>query len=87
MPNEISEEVRIVQCRVGITTDPSTRKITWQNEVVGFQNWQILKICKDRNEAQKYENYYATRYGCQASPGGADALGRWYVYYFNYIKE
>jgi len=57
-------------CRVGITTDPKTRKLFWQSQVVGFTNWRILSKFKDRAEAQAYETRYARRYGCQASPGG-----------------
>ena len=53
--------------RVGITTDPDTRRAYWQNQVVGFTNWRILSRFRSRTEAQAYETRYARRYGCQAS--------------------
>jgi hypothetical protein len=62
-------------CRVGITTDPDARRAYWQNQVVGFTNWRILKSFKRRAEAQEYETQYAARYECQAALGGADASG------------
>lgn len=73
-------------CRVGITTNPSARKIDWQSKVVGFKNWRLLAACSSRKAAQKYEDWYAERYRCQAFPGGADAPGRWYVYRFDYVR-
>ena len=73
-------------CRVGITTDPDARRVYWQNQVVGFTNWRILKSFRSKAEAQKYETQYAERYGCQAFPGGADAPGTWYVYRFDYMR-
>jgi len=80
------EEENAMPCRVGITTDPDTRRAYWQNQVVGFTNWRILKSFRRRAEAQEYETQYAKRYGCQASPGGADAPGTWYVYRFDYSR-
>ena len=74
-------------CRVGITTDPDTRRAYWQNQVTGFTNWRILKSFRHRAEAQEYETQYAEKYGCQAAPGGADAPGPWYVYRFDYTRK
>ncbi len=74
-------------CRVGITTDPDTRRAYWQNRVVGFGNWQILKSFGSKAMAQEYEALYAEKHRCQAFPGGADALGTWYVYRFDYIRD
>jgi len=71
-------------CRVGITTDPESRKAFWASKVVGFTNWQILTQFPSKEKAQEYESWYAAKYGCQASPGGAEASGTWYVYRFDY---
>jgi len=73
-------------CRVGMTTDPTTRQAYWQNQVVGFTNWRILKSFRLRADAQEYETQYAAKYGCQASQGGPDAPGTWYVYRFDYTR-
>jgi hypothetical protein len=74
-------------CRVGITTDPNTRREQWRDQVVGFKNWRILSRFRNRAEAQKYEDRYARTYGCHAHPGGADAPGIWHVYRFDYTRE
>ena len=73
-------------CRVGITTNPDARRAHWQGQVVGFRDWRILKTFTNRSKAQEYETQYAARYGCQASGGGADAPGTWYVYRFDYTR-
>jgi len=74
-------------CRVGITTDPATRKAAWQSQVVGFANWRILGTFRNREEAQQCETNYAARYGCHAHPRGAEARGPWYVYRFDYARR
>jgi len=74
-------------CRVGITTDPDTRRAYWQNQVVGFRNWQILNRFRSKAEAQGYETRYARRHGCQAYAGGPDAPGTWYAYRFDYTRR
>jgi hypothetical protein len=73
-------------CRVGITTDPDTRKASWENKVYGLTNWRILATYRSREKAQEHETRYAERYDCQASPGGAEAGGCWYVYRFDYTR-
>lgn len=74
-------------CRVGISTDPDARRVYWQNQVVGFANWRILKSFRGKAEAQEYETQYAERYGCQAFPGGPDTPGTWYVYRFDFTRK
>ena len=74
-------------CRVGITTNPGARRAYWQNQVVGFASWRILKNFRNKAAAQEYETQYALRYGCQAAPGGADAPGTWSVYRFDYTRR
>lgn len=74
-------------CRVGITTDPGSRRSYWENRVVGLTNWRILMKFRSRSAAQQYENEYAARYGCHAHPGGPDAPGTWYVYRFDYTRD
>lgn len=74
-------------CRVGITTRPTERKAEWQLAVDGFRNWSIIAKYPDKQKAQEYENRYAKQHGCKAEPGGADALGTWYVYRFDYTRD
>ena len=74
-------------CRVGITTRPNERKEAWRNSVIGFKNWRELHKCQKKETAQNYEQRYAKQWGCKAHPGGADANGPWYVYYFEYTRE
>ena len=73
-------------CRVGITTDPTTRRAAWEREVVGLTGWQILTNFTSRTQAQAYETQYAQTHGCEASPGGANAPGTWSVYRFDYTR-
>ena len=72
--------------RVGITTNLEARKAAWQSKVVGMKNWRKLKTFSSRKEAQEYETWYANKYKCQASPGGASARGPWHVYRFDYTR-
>jgi hypothetical protein len=74
-------------CRVGITTDPDTRREQWKSQVVGLKNWRILNSFRSKAKAQEYESRYARMHGCHAHPGGADAPGIWYVYRFDYTRE
>jgi hypothetical protein len=74
-------------CRVGITTDPHTRKAYWEAHVVGFNNWRIVEKFRSKDKAQQYESWYANRYNCRAHAGGPDTPGIWYVYRFDYIRE
>lgn len=73
-------------CRVGITTDPETRKAYWERQVVGLDGWRILAQYTSRDKAQEHETQYAERNGCQAKAGGADAPGPWHVYRFDYTR-
>ena len=73
-------------CRVGITTDPSGRKSTWESKVVGLNNWRVYGPFS-REEAQSQENMIARTYGCKAHPGGrSDPSRNWYVYTFSYLR-
>jgi len=74
-------------CRVGITTDLTTRRAYWQAHVIGFANWRILEKSRSKEKAQEYETWYAGRYGCRAHAGGPDTPGTWYVYRFDYTRE
>lgn len=74
-------------CRVGITTDPPTRKSKWKSQVNGFRNWCIIQRFSSRKNAQEYEDWYAKRYGFLASHGGMSAMGPWYVYRFDYSRK
>lgn len=74
-------------CRIGITTDPHTRKAHWQSVHPSLRDWQILAGPTSRENAQATETRLAQQHGCEAHPGGnepAGALAQWYVYGFNY---
>jgi len=73
-------------CRVGITTDPDTRRAYWENHVVGLTNWRIINTFRYKSDAQEYEIRYANRVGCAAHAGGPDTSGTWYVYRFDYTR-
>lgn len=73
-------------CRVGITTNPKTRKADWERKVVGLKNWRIIRKFQSRKEAQEYETKYAKKYRCKANPGGNEADGIWHVYRFEYTR-
>ena len=73
-------------CRVGITTDPQTRKSYWQSQVVGMYNWKIIGKHNSKEDAQEHETNYAVKHNCLAFPGGASAAGTWYVYRFDYLR-
>ena len=74
-------------CRVGITTDHVRRREKWKSQVTGFRNWRIVKQFNNRDDAQTFENQYASDHGCEAHPGGEEALGIWYVYYFEFVTD
>lgn len=84
-------------CRLGITTDPEERRIYWQNQAIGFADWQILNSFRSKAAAKEYETGYALRNGCEAALGDSDATGTgreyevqynwWYVYHFDYTAE
>lgn len=74
-------------CRVGISTRPEQRKIEWEREVIGMTNWKTIGKYSTKKEAQEHENRYARKTGCQASHGGPDTPGTWYVYRFDYTRS
>ena len=73
--------------RVGITTNPESRRKHWESRVEGLINWRILTSFQSQSEAQRYENDYAARHNCNAWPGGPDTPGTWYVYFFDYTRD
>lgn len=74
-------------CRVGITTRPDERRAEWERAVIGLRNWQIIGRYSSKEQAQAHEDRYAAQTGCQASHGGPDPDGTWYVYRFDYTKS
>ena len=72
-------------CRIGIATDPEERKQHWTNRHPTLKNWQILETGLSYSQAQKKENEYARKYGCQSHQGGEKSRqNNWSVYYFEY---
>ena len=73
-----------MSCRVGISTDPESRKSYWQRQHPSLRQWEILSRHATKTAAQAEENRVAAQHGCRHAPGGADALGAWQVYHFYY---
>lgn len=73
-------------CQVGITTRPEERRAEWARAVVGMRNWRVIGRYARREEAQSHEDRYARQFGCNASHGGPDAPGPWFVYRFDYMR-
>ncbi len=74
-----------MNCRVGITTDPESRKRFWMGQYPHLRTWQILGTHRSKSEAQRQENFEAQRRGCVAHPGGAGSeYATWYVYFFEF---
>lgn len=72
-------------CRVGITTNPEERKQYWKGQHPALRNWEILESGLSYSQAQRKENEYASRLGCQSYPGGPNnGQYNWSVYYFEY---
>ena len=86
-----------MQCKVGITTNPESKQVYWQNQATGFTNWQILEIFRSKAAAKEYETAYALRHGCEAELGDSDSPITameptkehewWYIYHFDYAPE
>ena len=49
------QKTQFMPCRVGITTDPATRKAYWEGQVVGFRNWSHSYV-GSKSMAQAEEN-------------------------------
>ena len=80
-------------CRVGMTTDPATRKAYWEGQVVGLRNWtQSYAGTKgaaqaEENSRKNTRNLLGHRGTCHGHPGGGDPdNGQWYVYEFEYDR-
>ena len=84
-------------CKIGITTNQEASRVYWQNQAIGFTNWQILNIFRSKAAAREYETAYALRHGCKAALGTSESpiIGRepktehewWYIYHFDYETE
>jgi hypothetical protein len=84
-------------CKIGITTNPEARRVYWQNQAMGFTNWQILEMFRSKAAAKEYETAYALRNGCEVELEDSDApvIAResatehdwWYVYHFDYTTK
>ena len=80
-------------CRVGITTDPETRKGYWESQVVGLRNWTLTFVgLKDAAQAEENRrkdrcDKLGNRGTCHSHRGGGDPDNRnWYVYEFDYDR-
>jgi hypothetical protein len=84
-------------CKIGITTNPESRRVSWQEQTEGFANWQILEVFRSKAAAKEYQTAYALRHGCEMELGDSDELRLakeptteeewWYVYHFDYTAE
>lgn len=74
-------------CRVGITTDPLSRRIYWNEHVVGLRNWLVVSTHKTKSAAQRAETECARQSDCVALPGGdGPERATWSVYRFTYDR-
>ena len=72
-------------CRVGITTDPGTRRKEWEAAHPDLTDWRILAERPTKTEAQRAGETEALRAGCVAEAGAyGPESARWFVYYFRY---
>ncbi len=75
-------------CRIGITTDLTSREAYWQTIYKNLRDWQVLAGPYDeKKDAQAKEDELAKESGCDAHGGGADPKNpnaKWYVYGFNH---
>ena len=71
-------------CRIGITTDPESRKADWERKYPNLRNWRILETHQTKSQAQQAEDRLASQYGCEAHHGGGSDPGPWSVYKFDY---
>ena len=70
-------------CRVGITQSPDDREAYWRSQHPTLYGWQIISDHYSKEAAQKAEDEYAYRNGCQSKAGGGQpGRGKWYVYTF-----
>ena len=76
-----------MRCRIGITTDPTKREAYWRGRVNGFQNWKHLAEDPTQKEAEAAEAQLAILHGCESAPGGSNAPGPWFVYYFEFTSD
>ena len=75
-------------CRVGITTDPTSRRTYWDGRVVGLRDWRIVSQHSTKSAAQQAEMEYARRSGCVYYPGGSGRpRATWCVYRFTYDRD
>ncbi len=75
-----------MSCRIGITTDPDTRRADWERQVVGLRDWRLLRTFGAKPGAKKYAAQYAEKYGCRMSSVDMNVGGTWYVYRYNFTK-
>lgn len=72
-------------CRVGMTTDPITRKAYWSSIHPTLRNWNIVAEYDSKSKAQVFETEYSRLRGCVAGPGGeGPEYAKWYVYEFEH---
>jgi hypothetical protein len=72
--------------KVGITTNLDEKKRFWKGKVLGFRDWQVLKVYENMAAAQDFQNWYADKMDCETSPADPDKPGDWYVYRFDYTR-
>ncbi len=74
-------------CRVGMTTDITSRKAVWKSKNPTMRNWTVKARGLTRKQAQAKEIAVAAKCNCVAHGGGANpsvANKRWTVYHYNY---
>jgi len=70
--------------KVGVTTDPTSKRSFYQNQTNNFSNWQVIETFTSREEAMEFAILYADNHGFTLEPEEPDNGLIWYVYRFEY---
>jgi len=76
-----------IKVKVGVTTDPKTKRSFYQNQFENFYNWQILETFTCREDASKCAILYSEYYGYNLEPEEPETGLIWYVYRFEFEEN
>ena len=73
--------------KVGVTSDPKTKRSYYQNQIKGYCNWQIIETYTCRDEAQEYANLYSCEFECELDSKCTESGPIFYVYRLEYQRQ
>jgi hypothetical protein len=83
-----SSSITNMPTRIGITTDPETRRATLETVYQSLHHWRIEAGPLNRQAAQQRKSYLVTWRGCEAQRDEHETNGEtrasWYVYSFKH---